>query len=85
MRITSKLFYRIEAIAFFFYWITFYFSSLEPIAWRLYMKLVREMCLELKPLDTPDKFRARVLFDVNYAKQQQLFARPTALTIMSMR
>ena len=81
MRITSKWFYRIEAIAFFRYWNTFYFSSLEPIAWRLCKKLVRDMCLELKPFDTPDKFRARaVLFDVNYVKQQQLFARPAALT-----
>jgi hypothetical protein len=76
MMITSKWFYRIEAIAFFLYWNTFYFSSLEPIAWRLYRKVVRDLCLELKP---PDKFRAgAVLFAVNYAKQQHLFARPTA-------
>ena len=86
MRITSKWFYRIEAIAFFLNWNTFYFSSLEPIAWRLYRKLVRDMCLKLKPFDTPDKFRARaILFDVNYAKQQQLFARPSALAIRGMR
>jgi len=41
---------------------------------------VRGLCLLLKPFDTPDKLPVRaVLFDVNYAKQQQLFARPTAL------
>jgi len=80
MRIRSKLFYRIEAVAFLLYWKTFYFSSVEPIAWRLYRKLVRGLCLLLKPFDTPDKLPVRaVLFDVNYAKQQQLFARPTAL------
>ena len=79
MRIRSKLFYRIEAVAFLLYWKTFYFS-VEPDAGRLYKKLVRGLCLLLKPFDTPDKLPVRaVLFDVNYAKQQQLFARPTAL------
>ena len=79
MRIRSKLFYRIEAVAFLLYWKTFYLS-VEPVAWRLYRKLVRGLCLILKPFDTPYKSPVRgVLFDVNYAKQQQLFARPTAL------
>ncbi len=80
MRITNKLFSRIEAIAFFLYGKTFYFSSLEAVAWRLYRKLLRGLSFELKCFDTPDKLRARaVLFDVNYVKQQHLFARPTAL------
>jgi hypothetical protein len=79
MRIRSKLFYRIEAVAFLLYWKTFYFS-VEPVAWRLYRRLVRGLCLLLKPFDTPEKLPVRaVLFDVNYAKQQQLFARPNAL------
>ena len=59
MKITSKLFYRIEAVAFLLYWKTFYFSLLEPIAWRLYRKLVHGLCVVLKPFDTPDKFPVR--------------------------
>ena len=79
MSIRSKLFYRIEAVAFLLYWKTFYLS-VEPVAWRLYRKLMRGLCLLLKPFDTPDKSPVRaVLFDVNYAKQHQLFARPTAV------
>ena len=79
MRITSKLFYRIEAVAFLLYWKKFHFSALEPIAWRLYQKLVHVLCVVLEPFDKAHTLPTRaVLFDISYAKQQQLFARPTA-------
>ena len=58
MKITSKLFYRIEAIAFFLYWKTFYYPRLERIAWRLYRSLFRGLCAVLKPFDNSNKLSA---------------------------
>ena len=55
MKITSKLFYRIEAVAFFLYWKTFYYPRIERIAWRLYRKLFYGLCLVLKPFDDTKK------------------------------
>ena len=55
MKITRKLFYRIEAIAFFLYWKTFYYPRMERIAWRLYRKLFNGLCVVLKPFEHPTK------------------------------
>ena len=58
MRITSKLFYRIEAVAFLLYWKTFFHPRLERIAWRLYRSLFRGLCTILKPFNNPQKLAA---------------------------
>ena len=55
MIITRKLFYRIEAVAFFLYWKTFYYPRLERIAWRLYRSLFRILCAVLKPFGHSEK------------------------------
>jgi hypothetical protein len=69
MKITSKLFYRIEAIAFFLYRKTFYYPRLERIAWRLYRKLFDGLCVALKPFDDPRKSGHTVApFGVNAAR-----------------
>ena len=51
MKITSKMFYRIEAIAFFLYRKSFYYPRIERITWRLYRKLFDGLCILLKPFD----------------------------------
>jgi hypothetical protein len=52
MNIKGKLFYQIEAVAFFLYWKSFYYPRLEPIAWRLYRSLFLHLCAVLKPFTT---------------------------------
>jgi len=68
MKITSKLFYRIEAIAFFLYWKTFYYPRIERIAWRLYRKLFDGLCVVLKPFDDTRKSAHTAPFGVNAAR-----------------
>lgn len=58
MRIKSKLFYRIEAVAFSLYRKTFFYPRLERIAWRLYWSLFRGLCRLLKPFDNSHKLCA---------------------------
>ena len=58
MRIRSKLFYRIEAVAFLLYWKTFFHPRLERIAWRLYWSVFRGLCKVLKPFDNSPKLSA---------------------------
>ena len=58
MRIRSKLFYRIEAVAFYVYWKTFFHPRLERIAWRLYWSVFRGLCRVLKPFDNSPKLAA---------------------------
>ena len=58
MKITKKLFYRIEAVAFFLYWKTFYYPRLERIAWRLYRSLFCGLCAVLKPFENSYKLSA---------------------------
>ena len=55
MKITRKLFSRIEAVAFFLYWKTFYYPRLERITWRLYRSLFRGLCALLRPFDNSHK------------------------------
>lgn len=53
MKITSEMFYRIEAIAFFVYRKSFYYPRIERITWRLYRKLFHGLCVALKPFQHP--------------------------------
>ena len=55
MKITSKLFYRIEAVAFFLYRKSFYYPRIERITWRLYRNLFNGLCVVLKPFDDTKK------------------------------